>query len=221
MVNFLRRLRDGYIKFVEKQGFPIIVTVCVGVITATALWTGGRQEEYVSPTPPVMQDVSAAQLMQQSLRQAATATPAPTKEPIRWQPPLEDATVLRPFHPTTMVQGDASGVWAIHDAVDLKAAQGQKVRAIGDGIVTASGTDRLQGVWLKIDHGDGIEALYAGMALPGTFLPGDDICMAETLGYAGSCMLDETSLGPHLHLRVTQDGASIDPLTLWDASASN
>ncbi len=215
MKKHFRRFREGYVRFVERQGFPIIVTVCVAVITATALWTGSREEVYVSPTPPAVQDISAAQLMQQSLRQAATSTPAPTPEPIRWQPPLETVTVLCAFSSDEMVQRTASGVWAIHDAVDLKAAQGDKILAIGDGLVTDSGRDRLLGVWMRIDHGGGLEALYAGMALPGAFLPGDDVCMGETIGFAGSGMLDERDLGPHLHLRITRNGMAVDPLTLW------
>ena len=60
MRAFFHRLTDGYIRFVEKQGFPIIVTLCVAVITATALWTSQREDPYVSPTPPVVDNISAA-----------------------------------------------------------------------------------------------------------------------------------------------------------------
>lgn len=208
------RLRDGYVRFVEKQGFAIITVVCVAVITVTAVWS--KQEEvYVSPTPPVSQDVSAAQLMQQSLREAATPSPAPTEAPHVWHPPLDEISIVRPFDADSMVQSGITGIWAIHDAVDLVARRGTKVYAMSDGVVLANGNDQLQGVWLLIDHNSGIEALYAGLAIQTDYLPGDKVFAGDVIGYLGSGPLDETDLGPHLHLRVTQDGAAIDPVALW------
>ncbi len=210
-----KKLRNGYVQFIEKQGFPIVVTVCVAVITATAVWRTNQQEVYVSPTPPVMEDLSAAQLIQQSLRHVATPTPAPTTALPKWQPPLDQIEVLRSFSTEEMHQSKVTGIWTVHDALDLKADRGTKIRAIADGIVTDSGNDRLYGAWLKIDHGEGIEALYAGMSLPGAFLPGDDVRMGDLIGFSGNGMAEETDLEPHLHLRVTRDGMPLDPLSLW------
>lgn len=214
MKAYFIKIRDGYIRFVEKQGFPLIVTLCVAVITATALWTADHEEAYVSPTPPVVEHISAAQLLQQSLRDAAAPTTAPTVAPRRWIAPLDAVEVLRPFDAASMVQG-VSGVWSIHDAVDLKAASGAKVYAIADGEVTATGSDKLHGVWITIDHGDGYAAYYAGMALLCDYLPGDEVRMGDTIGFAGNNMADESNLGMHLHLQVMQDGQSTDPTRLW------
>lgn len=214
-----KRLVDGYVKFVEKQGFPIIVTVCVAVITATALWTRQNQEAYVSPTPPVSEDVSAAQLMQQTLQQAATPSPAPTEAPRLWQPPLAEYTILREYDSQAMVQSGVTGVWAIHDGLDLQSSRGAKVLAMADGVVLDGGSNQLQGVWLLIDHGDGVEALYTGMALNNDYRAGDQVRAGDVIGFVGAGPLDESDLGPHLHLRVTKDGHSIDPATLWEASS--
>ena len=51
----------------EQLTFLLMVLLCVSVIVGTALWT--RQAEFarVTPTPPVSGDISAAQLLQQSL----------------------------------------------------------------------------------------------------------------------------------------------------------
>lgn len=212
------RLKDGYIRFVEKQGFPVIVTLCVAVITATALWTARQEEPYVSPTPPVVDNVSAAQLIQQPLKDAVTPSPMPTEAPNRWGAPLDEITVITPFSTETMVHSGISGIWSIHDAVDFKADLGNKVYAIADGVVTAAGKDQLLGVWLQIDHGSGVEALYAGMRMAGAYIPGDDVRQGDTIGFAGNAVLDESDLGPHLHLRVTQSGVAIDPVPLWETS---
>lgn len=211
-----KRIRDGYVKFVEKQGFPIIVTLCVAVITATALWTEKQEAAYVSPTPPVTNDVSAVQLMQQSLREAVTPTPAPTEAPRVWQTPLAEMVVLREYTADSLSQSGVTGVWAIHDALDLQTERGSKVFAMSDGTVVDSGENKLLGVWVQIDHGDGVEALYAGLALNNGYLAGDEVRAGAVIGYSGNGLLEESDMPPHLHLRVTEDGVTIDPATLWE-----
>lgn len=212
------QLKNRYIRFAEKQGFAIITVVCVGVITATAVWS--RQEEvYVAPTPPVSQDVSAARLQQQSLRDAATPSPAPVEPQITWTPPLDETRLLRAFDADTMQQSGVTGIWAVHDSVDLEAAPGQKVYAIGDGVVLSVGQDALQGAWLLIDHGNGVEALYSGLAMTGAYLADDKVFGGDVIGYAGSGPLEESDLAPHLHLHVTQNGQAIDPFDLWNERA--
>lgn len=217
MKEVFRKISEHYIRFVEKQGFPIIVTVCVAVITATALFTRQNQTAYVSPTPPPAEHISAAQLLQQSLTSAATSTPSPTAAPVTWAAPMDSMELLRGFDSTTMVRMDSS-IWAIHDAIDLKADAGTPIYAIGDGEVIAAGNDALQGAWLTIGHADNVEATYAGMALVNDYLPGDTVRKGDTIGFCGSGPLDEASIGPHLHLRATMDGQAIDPCSLWNGN---
>lgn len=217
MKALFRKLRSGYIHFVEKQGFPLIITICVAVITATAVWTEHRDDGYVSPTPPVVDNVSAAQLIQQTLRDASTPSPSPTPATTPWSAPLDTFSVVRTFSQDVMTQSGLTGVWTIHDAVDLGCKRGDKVYALADGVVLARGEDQLLGVWLLVDHGS-VEALYAGMALAGAYIAGDDVRQGATIGFAGNGVLDETDLGPHLHLRVTKDGTAIDPVVLWGAA---
>lgn len=214
MTEAFKKAREQYIRFIEKQGFPIIVTVCVAVITATALFTMQSRTSYVSPTPPPVEHISAAQLLQQSLANAATATPAPTATPLQWCAPLDTMEVLRSFDVSSMICMD-SGVWAIHDAIDLKTEAGAPVYAISDGEVIAAGNDMLKGAWLTIRHDDRVEAHYAGLALLNDYISGDTVYMGDTIGFCGNGPLDEESSGPHLHLRVTKDGQAIDPNTLW------
>lgn len=217
MKEAFKKLRERYIRFIDKQGFPIIVTICVAVITATALFTRQSKAPYVSPTPPPAEHISAAQLLQQSLASAATATPAPTAEPVQWCAPMDTIEPLRGFDASTMVCLD-SGIWAVHDAVDLKADAGTKIRAIGDGEVIAAGNDALHGAWLTVQHQDGIVSYYAGMALLNDYIPGDAVRKGDTLGFCGNGLLDEASLGSHLHLRVTKDDQAVDPCTLWEGT---
>jgi len=215
MKEGLRRILKRYVHFVDHHGFPIIVTVCVAVITATALWTGRSEPEFIAPTPPVGQSISAAQLVQQSLLQASTSTPSPTSTARTWLSPLEHTEILYGFSTDSFKQGNATGLWQIHDAADLKCELGDPVRAIADGSILDNGEDDLNGAWLLIEHGDGIEVLYAGMAMNAAYIAGDDVKAGSTIGYAGKGPLEESDLPPHLHLRATQNGIPIDPVALW------
>lgn len=221
MKAVLRRFRNGYVHFIQKQGFAIIVTICVGVITCTAVWTNQHAESYVSPTPPVGSHVSAAQLLQQSLSQAATPSPQPTASPKVWLAPLNGASVLRPFAKETFMQIDDTGIWAIHDAVDLCGHVGDTVQSIADGTVLETGQDQLQGAWITIDHGEHVIAQYAGLFLTGAYIAGDSVRAGDTIGFISNNPVWEASLGPHLHIRVTRDGTAIDPLILWESASSS
>lgn len=217
MKAHLISLWKAYSRFIDRQGFPMIVTVCVAVIAATALYSTKYEQPYVSPTPPVMENVSAAQLMQQSLRETATPLPRPTPLASDWHLPLDKLNVLRTFQAETMIQGSTTGIWSIHDAVDLGCSAGDKVYAIANGTILHAGQDALLGAWLCIQHPDNTEALYAGLAFTSDYIEGDQVFAGDTLGYAGKNPLDEEDIGPHLHLRVTKDGQAIDPLLLWTA----
>lgn len=210
-----KQLAQGYQRFVEKQGFPIIMTVCVAVIVFSAVWSGRMETDLPSPTPPMDQAQSAAQLQQQSIADALTPTPSPTATPTVWRAPLEKITVLRGFDATRLQQSAVTGVWQLHDAVDLAADTGALVSAMGDGVVLACGEESVQGAWAVIDHGGGVTAKYAGMSLLSALRQGDPVRAGQTIGFAGSGMMEETDLPAHLHLRVTRDGNAVDPLLLF------
>ena len=76
--------KKTYERFVEKQGFPIIVTLCVAVLTGTAVWTRRQPQVPPSPTPPVMEDVSASQLMQQLTAAQGVNENLKAKDPMQW-----------------------------------------------------------------------------------------------------------------------------------------
>lgn len=216
MKAFVGRIRKAYVTLVEKQGFPIIVTVCICVITATAVWTKQSEAPAATPAPSVMLDVSAAQLQQQSLREVVTPSPPVTEAPNPYTPPLVSYSLLTPFSTSDMRCSGVTGIWAVHDAADLQAAPGSSVFAIADGTIITCGEDKLLGGWVCIDHSEDIEALYAGMAQVESFLAGDSVRAGEKIGCVGNGPLAESDLPPHLHLRVTRNGVAVDPLALWE-----
>ena len=207
--------KKGYCDFIEKRGFSIIICVCVAVIALSAMLSGHTTLTSPAPTPPVLDASSVAQLMQESLADAMAATPAPTSAPCRWQAPLSETIVLREFQPDQMTYCEQNRIWSVHDGVDLKAANGTPVYAIGDGVVLRVSEKGLDGACVVVEHRDHVEAEYASMVLTAGLQPGDPVECGQTLGFAGNTRQDEVTFGPHLHLRVTKNGKPIDPVSLW------
>ena len=216
MKTRLERLKKAWADFTEKQGFPVTVTVCVCVITWAALWTRQEASGTPLPTPSAMLDVSAAQLQQQPLRQAGTPSPLPEATPALFLPPLAEFSVLTAFSPSIMQPSGVTGIWAVHDAVDLQAEEGSPVTAMADGTVLSCGQDQLRGGWMLLDHGGSVTALYAGMSEITILAAGDAIRAGQEIGLVDDGLLAESDLPPHLHLLVTKDGKALDPLTLWE-----
>ena len=94
-----------------------------------------------------------------------------------------------------------------HAGVDLAAPLGSAIQPIREGVVTFAGERGGYGNTVVVDHGDGMETLYAhcdtlDVDVGSTVKPGDTIA---TVGSTGR------STGPHLHLEVHQDGETVDP----------
>lgn len=210
-----KRIAEAYTKFVDGYGFAVIVVVCVTVITGTAVWTGSQQQAPVTVTPPVAEDRSASLLLQESLQSAATPTLLPTSSPeIVWQKPLDEIEVIRTFSTEQMQRSGVTGLWTLHNAVDLRAAKGTQVCAMADGTVLDCGESALEGVWVMTEHAQGYQVYYGGLSMLAAIQPGDRLHAGQTIGFVGSSRLDESDLGAHLHLQAFQDGIAVDPLKL-------
>ncbi len=101
------------------------------------------------------------------------------------------------------------GYFSYHPALDLKAVVGDPIRPIMVGTVSEAEFSRLgYGNVVLVNHGDGIESLYAHMSK--IFVKkGDHVDLNTVLGEAGTT---GHSTGPHLHFEVRENGVSVNPL---------
>lgn len=212
-MKLLKGFSARWHKLMQGHGFALLVTICIGVITATAVWSKQPAVLPVIPTLPPYDDRQASALQQQSLQEAATPTPLPDSQPILWMPPLENFEMLRPFSADVLTKSGVTGLWTIHPGADLSSSAGTPVTAMADGVVKDCGKDALQGCWVALEHANGYTSHYAGLAVVSALRSGDRIRAGQTIGFIGS-MLSEADLGPHLHLEVRKDGAAVDPISL-------
>jgi murein DD-endopeptidase MepM/ murein hydrolase activator NlpD len=96
----------------------------------------------------------------------------------------------------------------MHEGLDIGAPYGTPIFAPADGIITFSGLKAGFGKFVQIDHGYGIETLYAHSQKL-IVRKGDKVKRGELIAKVGSTGY---STGPHLHYEVRVNGIAVDPL---------
>lgn len=101
-----------------------------------------------------------------------------------------------------------------HLGVDLTAATGTPVYAVNGGVVRFADALTNYGDTVMIDHGARIFSLSMHLSRFAV-APGDAVIKGQVIGYSGETGY---ALGPHLHLSMWVNGASIDPLAFIAAT---
>ena len=108
------------------------------------------------------------------------------------------------------------GRLAMHTGNDFRGAYGTQVMATAAGKVVKAGFDGGYGNRVEIDHGNGLDTLYAHLSAI-TVVEGQQVKAGEQIGRLGST---GRSTGPHLHYEVRIDGRPVDPLPFVHAGES-
>jgi len=103
-----------------------------------------------------------------------------------------------------------------HQGADFRAAEGTPVHAPNAGRVVLVADYYFSGNTVIIDHGAGIFSLFAHFSKI-TVAHGVTVKTGDLLGEAGAT---GRVTGPHVHWAVRLNGASVDPLSLVEASLS-
>lgn len=101
--------------------------------------------------------------------------------------------------------------WRSHEALDISAEEGDAVTSVEKGRVSALGTDPLLGVYVRIDHGNGFESLYANLHTELTVTEGQSVEVGHRIGYVGKTSVLEQAEAEHLHFELRKDGINVNP----------
>lgn len=96
---------------------------------------------------------------------------------------------------------------ADHPGLDIAIPTGSYIRASGGGTVLDVGEDPVYGLFVSLDHGDGVVSLY-GHASRTLVERGQKVARDEVIGLTGN---SGRSTAPHLHFEIRQDGEPQDP----------
>ncbi len=101
----------------------------------------------------------------------------------------------------------------VHFGYDLASTKQMAVPAANAGVVVFAGPLTIYGNTVVIDHGLGLQTLYAHLSSIG-IRPGDRVEKGGEIGRSGTTGL---AIGDHLHYEVLVHGVSVTPLEWWDA----
>ena len=136
------------------------------------------------------------------------ANSAPAGDPINLAYPL--GSLAESMDPWGWRYSNARAAWRMHTGVDLAAATGTPVQAALAGRVLLVGSVSGYGTTVLLDHGNGLETLYAHLSRVDV-REGDWLEQAGQLGAVG---MSGAASGPHLHFELRRRGAqlqAIDP----------
>jgi murein DD-endopeptidase MepM/ murein hydrolase activator NlpD len=101
----------------------------------------------------------------------------------------------------------------VHYGYDLASTKQSPVPAANAGVVAFAGPLTIYGNAVILDHGLGLQTLYAHLSSIDVKV-GDKIKKGQELGRTGTTGL---AVGDHLHFEVLVSGVSVTPLEWWDA----
>ena len=110
-----------------------------------------------------------------------------------------------------VTQGRLDDVGGVHPGVDIAIPTGSYIRAAGAGLIVEVGEDDPTfGKYVRIDHENGYETLYAHASDISVEL-GEEVRKNEVIALSGST---GESTAPHLHFEIWFEGETVDPLEL-------
>lgn len=106
--------------------------------------------------------------------------------------------------------GKRGSMWSSgrHTGLDFPAATGTAIKAVADGRVMQATGGGPYGNHLLINHGGGLESVYAHLSKIMTTVR-DRVGQGEQIGKVGAT---GNTTGPHLHLEARKGGRAIDPM---------
>jgi len=220
--------------FFEGKGFYIVLFLCAAVIGVSAwvLAMGTHVEQQfddirsagAAVTPGIHVEATAAPAS--APVELTPVTPAaPAAQPREETQPVWAETIPEPVYVWPVVGDIATPYavdsllydytmadWRTHAGIDIAAPLGTHVLAAAGGRVEAVEADPLYGTMITLDHGNGVETVYANLAAQPTVYVGDTVAAGDVIGAVGSTAICESAVGTHLHFAVYADGKRADPL---------
>ena len=128
----------------------------------------------------------------------------------RWIRPVP-GMIVGPFGRGSIINGMERSP---HSGVDLKAAEGDPIKATNRGIVALVAHLFFSGLSIIIDHGGGIQSMYFHLS-KALVKVGQLVEKGAIIGLAGS---SGRVTGPHLHFGIRLNNGRIDPIKLIEIS---
>lgn len=217
-------------QFFKKEGFYVILFVCLCAVATVAAVTAGRNN---SKNTANDNDVA---LTEQTNNGSVVNKPENPGNALQVQEELDYVPVVQNNDETEPVSNSANmsfqnpvvgtlgraysedpvffnttDTWKTHLAMDIKAEEGAVVTSVGAGVVKNVGT-KTEGTYVEIDHQNGLTTIYGNLQEQVSVKVGDAVTAGQQIGTVGNTTnLAYEEYGKYLHFQVLKDGAAVDP----------
>jgi murein DD-endopeptidase MepM/ murein hydrolase activator NlpD len=140
----------------------------------------------------------------------ADAKKQETKKELSFTMPVE-GEISREFAKDSLVHSETLKEWVTHMGIDIKADKTTVVKAAESGIVKSIKNDPRYGLTIVIDHGDGIQTIYANLLTSEFVVEGENVEKGQSIGTVGNTAVFEIADEPHLHFEILKDSIPQDP----------
>lgn len=178
--------------FLTRQGFFMMLALCVTLIVGTGYWALRMNNEDKSlladSAPEFVQTLDEAKAFH--LISPTPGEPVKVFSPISYQQTLDQ--------------------WEAHEAVDFSAKKGDTVYSAHEGVVLETFRDPQWGGVIVIQHDGDTKAKYCGLAWPMERSAGEQVEAGAPIGVIGVIPI-ESAQPSHLHFEMEINGRTIDP----------
>lgn len=105
-----------------------------------------------------------------------------------------------------------SGKEDIHGGIDIAAAEGSEVFAAWPGKIAETGSDKIYGKYILLEHSEGFFTKYCHLSEI-SVMENEFVLAKDKIGRAGNT---GRSTGSHLHFEVIVEGKKVDPLECFN-----
>ena len=201
----------------------LAVAVCVVAVMTVSIYslsfTDDPSELGISipeiPTPSLPDQTGTGDTSDNSSAAQVDGTESNVDDTIIEKPtfvvPLE-GTVTKKYSMNALVYSSTMKDYRTHSGVDIKANEGDPVKAYTDGKVRDIYEDDLMGRVVVLEHDYGLCSYYMNLAdnLPDGLEVGSEVQAGDEIGYVGTTAALECADGPHLHFELTVNDELID-----------
>lgn len=240
---------------IQKDGFYIILFICVCIVATTAVWVSRNNlkkmdelneknilektgdiddEEFLAITDEeeddYFYDVPTLELSKIKIKEMErddeeeknkkqqdsgdekedTKPSASSGSKVAMGLPIKGSKGLN-YAGDTLVYSKTLEEWTTHTGIDIKAQEGEIVRASENGVIKEINEDDLWGIVITIDHGNGLTTKYAYLSAKDMVKVGQQVQKGDAIGKVGKGKGMELCEGPHLHFEVLKDGKHMNP----------
>jgi murein DD-endopeptidase MepM/ murein hydrolase activator NlpD len=119
--------------------------------------------------------------------------------------------ILNSFTDDNLVYSKTFEDFRVHNGIDISCERSQPVFSVGDGVVEDVLTDSLEGITVKINHGNGFQSVYKNLSSDKMVKKGEPVSKGQVISGVGETALFEAAQESHIHFELIYNGKQVNP----------